>query len=148
MADDQRVESAPNPEAVAAPQATSPTERATQLQLIQRVSSFHLGPLPDPEALRTYAELIPNGPDRIMAMVEREAAHRHEQEAQLAASKRRRFTRGQWMAFSTTFALAAAGVYLGVAGHDWLAGALFTTTIGAVMTTFLLGNSERAKREK
>src|SRR5207247_3438564 len=35
------------------------------------------GPLPPGEEMRTYAELIKDGPERIMAMAEREQAHRH-----------------------------------------------------------------------
>ena len=37
---------------------------ATDLQVIQRITRFHSGPLPDPETLSAYAKLIPNGADR------------------------------------------------------------------------------------
>jgi hypothetical protein len=47
------------------------------------------------------------------------------------------------MAFVLTLLLTAAGLYLGIAGHDWLAAGLFTTTIGAVVTIFVLGNRAR-----
>jgi uncharacterized membrane protein len=93
--------------------------------------------LPDAETLHAYSKLIPNGPERIMALIEREAAHRH-----------RKTTRGHWMAYTLTLSLAAGGIYMGVTGHDWLAAALFTTTIGAVATAFIVGRKGRARAER
>ena len=92
----------------------------------------------------TYAELIPNGAERIMALVERAAVHRHTQETRQTG----RVCRGQWMAFVLTLVLTAAGVFLGVTGHDWLAAALLTTTISAVVTIFALGNRKRSSDDK
>lgn len=39
------------------------------------VSEHHSGPLPHPSHLRDYADLIPDGPDRIMRMAERNLDH-------------------------------------------------------------------------
>jgi uncharacterized membrane protein len=124
--------------------ASSDEKRAAVIRLVQQIESIHLGPLPHPDALRAYAKLIPNGGERIMCLVESEAAHRHAQEARMVASETRGITRGQWMAFVLALLLAATGLYLGVTDHDWLAAGLFTTTIGAVVTVFVLGNKERA----
>lgn len=119
-------------------------KRAAVVSVVQRIKSFRSAPLPDPHALRPYAKLIPNGAERLMSLVEIESAHRHAQEARMVACETRRVTRGQWMAFVLTLLLATAGLYLGVTGHDWLAAGLFSTTIGAVVTIFLLGNRARA----
>ena len=43
--------------------------------------AFTQTPLPDAVTLTAYAELIPNGADRIMSLVERETEHRHRQES-------------------------------------------------------------------
>jgi len=40
--------------------------------------------------------------------------------------------------------LAGTGLYLGLNDHDWLAAGLFTTTIGAVVTVFVLGTKSKA----
>ena len=37
---------------------------------------IHQGPLPDPETLRSYDEIIPNGADRVMTMTENQSNHR------------------------------------------------------------------------
>ena len=109
---------------------------AAGVQVIRQISTFHASVLPDAETLYAYSKLIPNGPDRIMGLIEREASHRH-----------RRVTRGHWMAYTLTLGLAASGIYLGVTGHEWLAAALFTTTIGAVVTAFVVGKRGRARRQ-
>lgn len=45
------------------------------------VSQQWAGPLPPPGALAQFDTIIPNGAERIMAMVEREQQHRIDQEA-------------------------------------------------------------------
>ena len=40
----------------------------------------HSGPLPDPKTLAYYNEIIPNGGDRIMTLLEKQTSHRMELE--------------------------------------------------------------------
>jgi uncharacterized membrane protein len=116
-------------------------EKLADVQVIRRITSFHSTPLPDAETLGAYARLIPNGADRVMTLVEREVAHRHRQES----SDTQHVARGHWMGFIVTLPLASGGVCLGLLDHDWLAAAHCTTTIGAVVTTFVVeGKSRRA----
>jgi len=49
------------------------------------------------------------------------------------------------MSLIVTLALASGGVCLGLSGHDWLAAALFTTTIGAVVTSLVVEGKSRRK---
>jgi uncharacterized membrane protein len=101
-------------------------------------------PLPDAETLGAYAKLIPNGADRIMSLIERQTAHRHQRES----ADGRQAARGHWMAYTLAMALSGAGVYLGLQGHDWLAAALFTTTIGAVIAALVADKRPRDQRNK
>jgi uncharacterized membrane protein len=119
-------------------------ERTANVQVIQRITSYHSTPLPDAEALSAYAKLIPNGADRIMSLVEREATHRHQHES----AETLQVVRGHWMAFTLTLALSSGGVCLGLLGHDWLAAVLCTTTIGAVITTLVVDSRSRGKAER
>jgi uncharacterized membrane protein len=50
-------------------------KQGQQLQAFIQAQTFS-GPLPPPEILTKYNEAIPNGAERIMAMAERQAAHR------------------------------------------------------------------------
>lgn len=44
------------------------------------VAELHRGPLPDGETLEHYTRLIPNAGERIMLLVERDAAHQQSME--------------------------------------------------------------------
>jgi uncharacterized membrane protein len=111
-------------------------EPVADVHVIQRITRFHSTPLPDAVTLDAYAKLIPNGADRVMSLVEHEAAHR-----------RRHESAGHWMAFTLTLALAGGGFCLGLLGHEWLAAALFTTTIGAVVTALVVDSRSRQDRD-
>jgi uncharacterized membrane protein len=133
MLDEQHDTTTEDPEVAPVATLDDPlVETLADVQVIQRITSFHSTPLPDANTLAAYAKLIPNGADRIMSLVEKAAAHRQ-----------RHVSTGHRMAFVLTLALAACGFCLGVLGHDWLAGTLFTTTIGAVVATLVVSNRSR-----
>jgi uncharacterized membrane protein len=113
--------------------------RAAVAGVIARISSFHSGPLPDADTLREYGEIIPDGAERIMALVEGESAHRHKQEDRLVTCNVILSHRGQWIGLGLTLLFGLAGYQLGMNGHDVLAGVVFTTTIIGIITVFVLG---------
>ena len=119
-------------------------ELAADVQVIERITRFHSSPLPDAETLGAYAKLIPNGAERIMSLIECQTAHRHQRESADA----RQAVRGHWMAYTLAIGLSSAGIYLGMQGHDWLAAALFTTTIGAVIAALVVDTGPRGQRNK
>lgn len=55
--------------------------------------------LPSPEELQVFAELIPNGADRVMTMLEKEQSHRHVMNEKVVPAGMAQITRGQWMFF-------------------------------------------------
>lgn len=56
--------------------------------------THHSGPLPHPETLAQYEEIIPNGAERIMAMAEKQSAHRIELESMVVKSQVDQSARG------------------------------------------------------
>lgn len=85
-----------HPPAEAPPQhpATQPPQ-AGQRTL---VSFTHSGPLPDPFSFRAYAEVLPDAPERIMQMAEKEQEHRHEMERKIVDTDRIGYFLGQLIA--------------------------------------------------
>jgi hypothetical protein len=79
-----------------------------------------------------------------MSLIERQTAHRHQRESADA----RQAVRGHWMACTLALALSGAGLYLGLQGHDWLAAALFTTTIGAVIAALVVDRRPRGQNDR
>jgi len=70
MLDEQHHTTIADPEmASVATRDDSLVETLADVQVIQRITSFHSTPLPVANSLATYAKLIPNGADRIMSLV-------------------------------------------------------------------------------
>lgn len=117
-----------------------PPDKGSQLKsiLIQAVKS-HRGPLPDPETLEKYNGIIENGAERLMRIVEKEQEHRHELDKRMVTAEIRFGTRGQLIAAVLATLFGAGAIYLGNNDHDWLAAIMATTTIGSVVTVFVLG---------
>ncbi len=92
-------------------------KQAAQSVVHQLVMSYS-GPLPLPEPFKVYAELIPNGGERIMVMAENEQKHRHTIENRISSigaddskTDRTLAVRGQWMAYSVFILLVGGGVW-------------------------------------
>lgn len=81
------------------------------------VSSQWAGPLPPPEALARFDQVIPHGAERIFKMAEAEQAHRIACEKEALAATVAEAKRGQWL-----------GAIISVAS---LAGALLSVWFGA-----------------
>ena len=135
---------------------TLPVDKRQAVESVVRmaVAKSHRGPLPDGETLEHYTRLIPNAGQRMMVLVEREAAHRQSLKTQLAHNQSKIIdcktalaTRGQWIGLALTILLSGAGVLLGLKGHDWLGGVICTTTIVAVVTIFVLQRGAGSTQE-
>lgn len=81
------------------------------------VSQQWSGPLPPPAALASFNEIIPNGAERIMAMIEQEQAHRISYDTKALESMRSDIKRGHYIG-GTVCVLA-------------ICGAIYTAFIGA-----------------
>ena len=73
-----------NNRSIIPPNKSSP-EAAAITQVKAEFHSFS-GPLPPPEALARYNEVIPGGAERILAMAERQSAHRELLEAEVVSA--------------------------------------------------------------
>lgn len=115
-------------------------DEGSQSQIRQAYS----GPLPPPSWLEHYAEIQSDFPERILSLTEREAAHRHEIQKNLADSSIKDTRRGQ------VFGLVVACVVLFVAAlalilnHPWIAGILGGGTLVSLVGVFVYGRSSRS----
>lgn len=107
--------------------------------------THHSGPLPAPETLAQYNEIIPNGAERIMAMAETQSEHRKALEAKVIQSQTCQSERGQIIAGILAFVLIGAGVAAFLTGHDGVAGTIFGVTVVGLVTVFVIGKSDQKK---
>ena len=120
---------------------TPPSEQVIlQRQQIQA----HAGPLPPPEMLRRYDEIVPGAAERILAMAEQLANHRQAlQRQELASGIEARANeqalekRGQWFAGLLGFAALCGAVTCTLYGHDAVGGTIVGTTILAILGAYL-----------
>ena len=115
------------------------------------------GPMPHPDILRGYKELIPDAPERILQMAEQEQKHRIDVEKQMLEQNNKNILesakankRSQIIAFILAFILIASGVALTILGHAVVGGTIFGTTIVGVIAIFITGKSGKIikKEEK
>lgn len=106
------------------------------------VSQQWAGPLPPPGALAQFDSIIPNGAERIMAMVEREQQHRIDQESAILNATIRDTRRGHWIGGAVSI-LALAGcvlsVYLGA--HPAVSVALVSLPVVAIIQAIVRSKS-------
>ena len=106
-----------------------------------QVSKSHSGPLPDAETMTQYAQIIPDGAERIMAMAEKEQAFRHKYDDKVSKRKLDQITRGQCFGFIISALGIGGGVFLAyndketaglvaiISSSVLLAGAYFTSIV-------------------
>ena|SRR2546422_501244 len=103
------------------------------------------GPLPTPEALAQYEQILPGAADRITRLAEVQSAHRQGIETKVVDSNIAREKTGQWL---------GAGLYLGtiivgawLIAHGYNAGGLATVISSSVaaVSVFVVGIRRRHK---
>lgn len=122
---------------------------STQRISLSRVESFvHVGPLPTPEMLRGYEEIAKDFPERLLAMSERQAAHRIAQEVKLVEAQiedlhadRRERRLGQLFGFSIALAgFALCGLSVALDQPD-VAKWIGTGTLLGLVTVMVTGRA-------
>ena len=109
-----------------------------------QVASFS-GPIPPPALLEKYNEVIPNGAERIMAMAERQSAHRELLEARVVNGNVSNQTRGSYFAFAIVLVAIVAGFELIREGRNVAGLAAIISAIGGVATVFIYTKNEQRK---
>jgi uncharacterized membrane protein len=112
------------------------------------------GPLPPPEVLRAYEEMLPGCATRIIEMAERQSAHRRELEQQMTGAAiqemRSRFGEarfGQICALLLALLFVGAGTFAILQGHE-VSGASIAVTGGGIGIPAIIAAFMRGKAEK
>jgi len=101
------------------------------------------GPLPPPELLERFNQVIPNGAERIMIMAEQQSVHRINLEASAIKNQQWQSTLGQYFAlFVTVFGLSISAWAI-FTGHDGAGGTIGVATISSVAYAFITGRNQQ-----
>lgn len=101
------------------------------------------GPLPPPSALDQFNQIIPNGAERIMRMVEQEQAHRIKHEESSLQASVRDMERRHWIGGAISMAAIAGAVYTAyIEAHPSVSTALVGVPLFAVINALFRGKSK------
>lgn len=105
-------------------------------QMVQ-VSSFN-GPIPHPETLKGYEEVLKGSADRIISMAEKEQQHRFDCENKIISEETARVKRGQQFGcFLITLLIVASAVFAYM-GYPKITGTIVGITILGIGSIFVL----------
>jgi uncharacterized membrane protein len=103
------------------------------------------GPLPDPEDLARYGQIIPDGADRIMRMAEDQSKHRIAIESTVIASQQTQSRRGQVFGLVIGIFGITAGAVVALLGHDSVGAVIAGTTVVSLVVAFVQGRRVQQK---
>jgi uncharacterized membrane protein len=105
----------------------------------------HSGPLPDPDTLAQYSEIIPNGAERIMLMAEKQLDHRIKMENKVVSGQLFQSNLGQILAFLIGLAALVSATYVIISGHEWKGVVLGVGGLTSLVTAFIKGKAQQTK---
>ncbi len=104
----------------------------------QRVEQYS-GPIPHPDILYRYNQMVPDAAERIFVMAEKEAPHRHNLENKTLDVLSRQLRLGQILGFTMGIATLTITMVALVLGYENVAIALGSTTVIGLVAVFVTG---------
>lgn len=113
------------------------------------IESEFSGPIPPPNIMRGYEEILPGAADRILSMAERQSQHRQDMEKKIVEAEARDSYHGVWFAFimgMTSLACGTAVALLIREGSGVIMGSIFGAAgLGTIITAFIKGTRSNKK---
>lgn len=101
------------------------------------------GPLPPPAALEQFNQIIPNGAERIIRMVEQEQAHRIQYDDSALKATIRDTQRGHWIGGIISLAAIGGSIFTAyIHAHPAVSVALVSVPIGTIITAIVRSKSK------
>jgi uncharacterized membrane protein len=116
---------------------------AMQLQSV----SFQ-GPIPPPELLRAYNEIVPDGANRILLMAENQSNHRIDLESTVIKGDNRRASWGLFTGYTIGILIIVLSYILIMNGHDLAGTVLGTVDLVGLIGIFVTGRNARQRELK
>lgn len=127
-----------------APSAISP-------QLVAEITQYQ-GPIPPPNLLSQYNEIVTDGAERIIAMAEEQQHHRIFLERTVVVGDSRRSWCGLILGFVAVLVVAGTGLTIAILRHPAAGSWLIGTTIASLAGVFVYSQhsrrSERSQKAK
>lgn len=102
-----------------------------------QIQKHHSGPLPDAETLQHYADIIPNGAERIMVMAEKEKDFRHGVTRTESKRNLNQKAIGQVFGFFIAILGIGGGIFLAYSGKETAGLTTIISSIGVIVGVFI-----------
>lgn len=103
------------------------------------------GPIPHPEILNGYNEIVPGAAERILILAEEDAKHQREIERDALNFAAEEIKRGQWFGLTIGVLAFVASILALALGSEKAAIALGGTTVVGLVTVFVVGRVKQPK---
>jgi len=103
------------------------------------------GPLPPPEELAKYEQILPGSANRIISMAEQQSSHRQELEKTVIGANARTQTWGLVSAFIIAMTAIGGGIWLSARGMSGAGLTSIITALAALVGVFVFGKSQQKK---
>ena len=103
------------------------------------------GPIPHPDLLGKFNEILPDAAERIFTMAEKEQDHRHSIENKVIEGDVKRSYRGLIFGFIITLLFCIGGIYLVATGRDLSGFAAMCTPLAGLVAVFIYSQESRKK---
>ena len=124
------------------PVSAQKTNRSQTTKVIQEQFS---GPIPHPEILQQYDQIISGAAERILAMAEKDAEHQREIEKLAIQFASREVKRGQWFGLAIGISAFITSIVALVLGSEQTASILGGVTVVGLVTVFVTGRKKQPK---
>lgn len=128
--------------------ANNQNQSQAELTLIRQQQMTFSGPLPPPQVLHMYNEVVPGMAERLVTAFEAQQAHRFSIENKVVDHGISRANDG----LKYGFWIALAGMFVAtvavVCKQQWAASIVGGGTLSTLVTTFIVGQSQQKKERK
>jgi uncharacterized membrane protein len=115
--------------------------------MVEIAEATFSGPLPPPDILRRYDEVVPGAAERILVMAEQQARHRRNLERTVVEGGSRRANLGLWLGFILSIVVLALSAALIVNGYELAGTVIGSIDLVSLATVFVVGRIDQ-RRER
>ncbi|HEY4526937.1 MAG TPA: DUF2335 domain-containing protein [Candidatus Paceibacterota bacterium] len=125
-----------------------PQRNDDQNHVVVRQSTSYSGPLPHPETLRMFDQVVPGAAERIIKMAEDQSNHRKELEKKVIESDIARSRLGQILGFAIAIVGLVVSAIVSIYGNAIAGGIIGVGTLASLVGVFMYGATTRSRERE
>jgi uncharacterized membrane protein len=118
------------------------------ISIEQHSTEVFSGPLPHPDILKKFNEIVPGSAERIIKMAEEQSTHRRELEKKVINSDISQSKRGQILGFIISITGLLVSAFVAVYGSAIAGGIIGIGTLASLVSVFMYGSKTRSEERE